>query len=45
MAQLTRTAGQTLSLSEVRAFFDGKFDPAVAGVTEVPSVTTCGMAG
>ena len=32
MAQLTRTAGQTLSLSEVRAFFDGKFDPAVAGV-------------
>ena len=32
MAQLTRTAGQTLSLSEVRAFFDGKFDPAVVGV-------------
>ena len=32
MAQLTRTAGQTLSLSEVRAFFDGKFDPATAGV-------------
>ena len=32
MAILTRTAGQTLSLSEVRAFFDGKFDPAVAGV-------------
>ena len=32
MAQLTRTAGQSLSLSEVRAFFDGKFDPAAAGV-------------
>ena len=32
MAQLTRTAGQSLSLSEVRAFFDGKFDPATAGV-------------
>ena len=32
MAILTRTAGQTLSLSEVRAFFNGKFDPAVAGV-------------
>ena len=32
MARLTRTAGQPLSLSEVRAFFAGKFDPAVAGV-------------
>ena len=32
MARLTRTAGQTLSLSEVRAFFNGKLDPAVAGV-------------
>ena len=32
MAILTRTAGQTLSLSEVRAFFDGKYDPVATGL-------------